>query len=173
MRLVLAIAFVAAACTSPAPSPSGSPGVVETSTPAPPSPSESGATQPADDLATALDLATRYETARAEGRWVDAWNLLAPLSQLRIGTLARFAEGETAYNASGGSTFVIQPPTQDAEQVLLFVGAIRPEIERDADWDRGFLVVISHPEIEAASAGTTMLFVAPLRTGDWRIWIAH
>jgi hypothetical protein len=170
--IVLAIVFVAAACTTTTPSPSGSAGAVETGT-VPPSPSESGATGPADDLATALDRATRYETARAEGRWADAWNLLAPLSQLRIGTLARFAEGETAYNAAGGSIFEVQPPMQDPEKVFLFISAMRDEIEREADVSRGWLVFTLHPDVQSASAGTTTLFVAPLKSGDWRIWIVH
>ena len=38
---------------------------------------------------------------------------------------------------------------------------------------RGWLIVIQHPEVKAASAGTTGLYVAPLSSGEWRIRIVH
>ena len=168
------VVLLMAGCANPAPTPPSSvePGG-SASRNASASPSALASPAVADDLAVALDVATRFETARAAGSWADAWNLLAPVSQVRIGALARFAEGETAYNALGGSRFEIQPPTRDAEMIQPFVGAMRPQIALEADMSRGYLVFIAHPDVRAASAGSTGLFVAPLHSGEWRIWIVH
>ena len=125
------------------------------------------------DAADALDLATRFETARAAGRWPEAWGLLSDRSKGAIGTLAAFQSEETAYNASGGADFVIQAPTQDPELLANFLGASQHEIAQQADLTRGYLVFVMHPQVKAASAGTTGLFVAPLASGDWKIWILH
>lgn len=125
------------------------------------------------DEAKALDLATRYETARAAGNWSEAWGLLSDRSQAVIGSLAAFETGEIAYNASGGAVFVIQPPTQDAELLANFLGASQAEIAQQADLTRGYLVFVQHPQVKAASAGTTGLLVAPLVSGDWKIWLVH
>lgn len=119
----------------------------------------------------ASEVANAYETARAEGRFVVAWALLAPLSQSRIGTLEAYGEGEAAYNALGGSIYDIQPPTQDEETLLLLAGAVTDDIGDEADMSRGSLVSVLHPDIDAASAGTTILFIAPLKSGDWRVWL--
>ncbi len=85
-----------------------------------------------------MDLATRFETARAGGEWTEAWALLSTQSQQVFGTLAGFEASESAYNASGGTVFMVEQPTN-----------------------------------EGASYGSEGLYVAPLRSGEWRIWIVH
>ena len=105
--------------------------------------------------------------------WVDAWALLSTQSQQRAGDEPTFAADEAAYNASGGAAFSIQAPTQDPDLEANFLGAMAQEIAAVADANRGYLIFIQHPDVQAASAGTTGLFVAPLTSGDWRIWLVH
>jgi hypothetical protein len=125
------------------------------------------------DGAMALAAARLYETARAGGQWSVAWALLSGRSQATIGSLASFAAIETAYNAQGGTTFLLQVPTQDANLVATFLGASQAAIASEAETSRGFLVSVQHHNVTAASAGTTALYVAPLRSGGWRIWLVH
>lgn len=132
-----------------------------------PSPSLSG------DAAMALNVATLYETARASGQWSVAWALPSKRSQATIGSLAAFEATETAYNAVGGTMFSFQGPTQDAALVATFLGAEQAAIANEADTSRGFLVFVQHPNVKAASAGTTGLFVAQLLSCGWRIWLVH
>jgi len=121
----------------------------------------------------ALDVACLYETARAGGQLSVAWSLLSDQSQATIGSLSSFATIETAYNAQGGTAFLLQAPTQDPNLVAIFLGNLHAEIATQADSSRGFLVFVRHPNIAAESAGTTALYVAPLRSGGWRIWLVH
>lgn len=125
------------------------------------------------DATTALDLATHFETARAAGRWADAWTLLSAGSQATIGSLATFEANERAYNAAGGTVFAIQDPSRDPDLIANFLGADEARIASEADTERGWLVFIGHPDVQAASAGTTGLYMAPLASGEWRIWIVH
>jgi hypothetical protein len=125
------------------------------------------------DGAMALAAARLYETARAGGQWSVAWALLAGRSQATIGSLASFAAIETAYNAQGGTAFLLQVPTQDANLVATILGASQAAIASEADTSRGYLVFVQHHNVTPASAGTTGLYVAPLRSGGWRIWLVH
>lgn len=90
-----------------------------------------------------------------------------------IGTIAVFESEESAYNLAGGATFSIQSPTRDADLLANFLSKSEAEIARQADVSRGFLVFVRHPRVRAASAGTTGLFIAPLASGEWRIWLVH
>ncbi len=153
--------------SSPAPSSSADsqpPSATATTTPVP---------SLSADAATALDVATRYETARARGQWPDAWALLSAQSQAQVGSEPAFMANEAAYNASGGTVFSIQAPTQDPDLEANFLGAMAQEIAAVADANRGYLIFIQHPDVQAASAGTTGLFIAPLISGEWRIWLVH
>ena len=127
----------------------------------------------AADKATALDVAGRYENALAGGDWPGAWALLSVESQATIGSLGSFAATGSAYNAEGGVVFSLQTPTQDANLVATFLGASQAAIALEADTSRGFLVFVHHPNVKAASAGTTGLYVAPLRSEGWPIWLVH
>ena len=169
---VVVVVALAAACSNanpatPTPTTTFAPTATAVSQTAPP------ATSPGSDAAKALDLATRYETARAAGRWSEAWGLLSDRSKGVLGSLAAFEAEETAYNSSGGTDFAIQPPTQDAELLANFLGASQAEIAQQADLARGYLVFVQHQQVKAASAGTTGLLVAPLASGDWKIWLVH
>ena len=125
------------------------------------------------DATRALDLATRYETARAAGNWSDAWELLSEQSRAAIGSPATFAANERAYDDAGGEVFTIQGPTRDPDLLANFLGADAAQIAQVADVGRGWLVFVGHPDVKAASAGTTGLFVAPMSSGQWQIWIVH
>lgn len=123
------------------------------------------------DALTAWRHAATFERARASGHWTAAWFHLSDRSKLQIGGVERFLEMEAARNAAGGSTFEIDPPVHDPE--LGRVPAdMRPDISREADASRGYVVRIHHPRAQRASSATVQLYVAPLRSGDeWRIWI--
>ena len=126
------------------------------------------------DATTALDLATRFETARAAGQWVAAWNLLGGSTRTSFGTPEAFEDAEAASNAAGGSSFSIEDPTQDPERIEMTLGASRARIVEDgADMTRGWLMTVSHPQVRGASAASEGLFVAPLIAGGWRVWIVH
>ena len=125
------------------------------------------------DGTMALEVARLFETARAGGQWSVAWALLADQSQASIGSLSSYETIETAYNAAGGTAFVLQAPTQDPSLTATFLAASRAAISSEADTSRGFLVFVDHYYVKAASAGTTGLYVAPLRSGGWRIWLVH
>lgn len=151
----------------PSASPSGS------STPAP-SPSASPTPSPSsDDSTTARSVATQYETARASGDWQTAWSMLSAFSQSVIGSLAKYEQLEKAYNASGGTTFEIQAPTQNPDLLAPeFLGQPYLDALAKADISRAWLVYISHPKVRGASAGAEGVLLAPI--GDqWYVWIAH
>lgn len=129
--------------------------------------------QPSADAAAALDLATRFETARAGAQWSVAWGLLSDQSQAAFGSVAAFGQSEAAYNAEGGTVFDITAPTQDPELVAAFLGMSQSAIASEADVTRGFVVSVQHPPVRGASAGSEGLFVAPISSGAWRVWIVH
>ena len=139
----------------------------------PPQPAPSSDLSPSVDALGATTLAGHYEMARSGGNWPEAWKLLSPRTQAAIGSLARFTSEEAAYNQAGGTEYVVQEPTQDPDLIATFLGASRTAIEKEADMSRGYLIFISHPNVKGASEGSTGLFVAPLRSGQWRIWIVH
>ena len=131
------------------------------------------APSPTTDAAMALEVASSYETALSAGDWSTAWALLSQQSQATVGSLGAFETLALAYNAQGGMAFELQEPTQDTALVANFLGASQAAIASVADVSRGYLVFAQHPNVQAASAGTTGLYIAPLRAGDWRIWLVH
>lgn len=137
-----------------------------------PSPSATPAPSP-DDSTTARTVATRYETARASGDWQTAWSMLSAYSQGLYGSLAAFERIESAYNASGGSTFEIADPTRSPDLFAPeFLGQAYLDATVNADIDRAWLVMVNHPDVKGASAASTGLLIAPI--GDrWSVWIAR
>jgi len=128
---------------------------------------------PGDDRAAALAIATAFETARAAGDWDEAWALLSDDARAAIGPIEHFADLQGAYNSAGGSRFVMQAPTQDSELLANVLGAGAGAIDVVADASRGYLVFILHPDVAAASAGTTAVYAAPLDSGELRIWLVR
>lgn len=125
------------------------------------------------DRSTARNVANRYETARASGDWQTAWSMLSAYSQGLIGSQAKFEQLEKAYNASGGTTFELQEPTQNPD--LLgpeFLGQAYLDARAKADMRRAWLVFVDYPNVRGASAGTIGLLVAPI-DDHWYVWIAH
>jgi hypothetical protein len=175
LRLLLLVAFLVGCSnrttdsTSPGPStpPSASAGSAAAA------PSGAPSEVPGDDRAAALAIATAFETARAAGDWDEAWALLSDDAQAAVGPIEDFASLQGAYNAAGGSRFVMQAPTQDPELLANTLGAGAAAIDVVADMSRGYLFFILHPDVAAASAGTTAVFAARLDSGDWRIWLVR
>jgi len=172
--LLAAISFLVTACAgtaSPTASPAGTPTPLPSTTQVPvvsASPSELDA-----DAALALDAATSFETARASGTWPVAWALLSPSSQGLIGTIADFERTEMAYNASGGSRYVIDLPTQNPDLLsAAFLGNVYSDVVAEAEISRAWIVVVEHPDIQAVSAATTTLVLAP-NDNAWSVWVGH
>lgn len=152
---------------SPTASPAGAPTPAPSATPpGTPSPSTEG-------LSAARSIATQYETARASGDFKTAWSMLSTFSQSVIGSLAKYEQLEKAYNASGGTTFQIQDPTQNPDLLAPeFLGQAYLDAQAKADISRAWLVFVDHPKVRGASAGSIGLLVAPI-SGHWYVWIAH
>jgi hypothetical protein len=172
--LLAAISMVVSACAgtaSPSASPSGTPMTLPSATPGP----VASASPPASDAdaGLALDAATRFERARASGAWPVAWALLSTYSQGLIGTIDDFARIETAYNGSGGARYVIDHPTQNPDLLsAAYLGDVYADVVASADITRAWIVVVEHPDVQAASAATTALVLAPVGS-EWSVWIGH
>ena len=158
--MLLAAAIAIAACGSPA-----------TASPSPsPSPSAEPSFVPVTDADLAFDAASRFEAARAGAAFDAAWSLLGPSAQRAIGLAEQFAIDEAAYNAQGGTAFIVAEPTREAGLMEQLLAARQAELAAEADLERGHLVFITHPGVPG-SAGTRAYLVAPLLVGgEWRIW---
>ena len=95
--------------------------------------------------------------------------------------VSKWAEGarepsevvQRAYNAAGGTAFEVRDPTRDPDLVANVLGTDEARIAEVADTSRGWLVFIGHADVKGASAGSEGLYLAPLPSGEWRIWIVH
>ncbi len=135
-------------------------------------PSPSAAASNAD-VAAALQTAKKFEAARASGDWPTAWALLSAYSKGLIGTESAFQGEESAYNAAGGSTYRIDPPTQNPDLLsATYLGDVYTDVAANADISRAWIVVVQHPNFPAASAATTTLVVASIGN-SWAVWIGH
>ena len=125
------------------------------------------------DAAPVAATALAYETARASGDWQQAWSLLSDYSRSQAGSLATYEPGQAAYNAAGGVSFTMMPPTKDPDLLgPAYLGEVYADVVAHADVTRGWLVSVLHPKVNGASAGSEVLLVAPV--GDrWVVWIAH
>ena len=152
-----------------APTPAIQPAPTPTSTPAP-------VATPGSDATEARNIAMKYEDSRTAPYWNLAWDFLAPFSQQRIGSLADFISLETAYNESGGTTYEVGEAIAGPFDETI-AGYIGSDLLADAASSgvapgRTYLVYVTHPDVDAASAGTTAYVIA--QVGDvWRIWLAH
>lgn len=156
--MLLAVAMVIAACGSAAgPSPS-------------PSPSPDPSFVPVTDADFAFDAASRFEGARAGAAFDAAWTQLGPSAQAAIGLAEQFALDEAAYNAKGGTAYIVAEPTREAGLMEQLLAERRAELGAEADLERGHLVFITHPGVPG-SAGTRAYLAAPLLVGgEWRLW---
>ncbi len=173
VSIIVAVAVAVAACRAQvSPTPAATAAASPTSTAGiSPAPGSSSPTSPGGpDSEIALAMATELEMARAAGEWPHAWALLSDDTRAQVGSLADFAAAELAYNDAGGRVFSIQPPTQDPDVIANLVS---PAIVREIQAGRGFLIFVDHPNVRGASAGSEGLFIAPLVSGDWAIWIVH
>ena len=99
--------------------------------------------------------------------------MLSAYSQSLIGSLARYEQAEKAYNASGGTTFKFQEPTQDPDLLApAFLGQAYADAQAKADIGRAWLVFVEHPNLGSASAATIGMLIAPIDE-HWYVWIAH
>ncbi len=131
---------------------------------------------PADsaDLGTISETAQAFETARASGNWPAAWALLSPYSQVKYGSIDEFAKTEAAYNASGGSRFIVADPTRDPSLLAeSYLGAAGVDARAHADFSRAAIVFANHPDVAGASEASGAYLVAPTASGVWLIWVAR
>lgn len=148
--------------------PPESPATISPQVTASPSPSSLGG-----DASQALAAATAYESARAGGRWAEAWASLSADSHAQFGSLTAFERAQTAYNAAGGTTFTLATPSQDPDLLSpTYLGDVYTQVAAHADIARAWLVFANHPNVRGASAGSEGLLVAPVG-GQWFIWVAH
>ena len=156
-----------AASTAPAgtPAPPGNSGQASASSVPSPDPA---------DLATVRDLVTSFEQDRASSSWGPAWGLLSPWQQKEL-PYANAASAWRSYVAGGGGPFAITQITNDWSVLnYAYVGAIETDVRAHADASRALAVWVGHPGINAVSAGSEGLLVAPMTDGSgWRIWLVH
>jgi len=128
---------------------------------------------PGSDPELVARAASAFETARAAGRWEEAWAALSPFSQAQFGSLSDFADAQESFNNAGGRVFLISDPTQDPELLsAAYLGQPFVDVQRTAGLGRAFLVFVQHPQVRGASAGANALIVAPLND-QWKVWVAR
>jgi hypothetical protein len=124
----------------------------------------------------AINLVSKLEIDRAAENWDDAWGLLGPLSQQRIGSEAQFVALETTYNEAGRGfriDQVIGGPFGPAMVDTYFgLSAFLNDLVRaGGDPNQAQLVIVTHPD-EAGVGGSGAYLVAHVTAG-WRIWIVN
>ena len=72
------------------------------------------------------------------------------------------------------STGVIGTPTLDWTVLnYAYIGQEESDIRASADPSRAYALWVRHPGNPSVSAGSEGMIVAPLRSGEWRIWLVH
>jgi hypothetical protein len=177
--LFLAALFIsgcsAAGSAPPTSSPSPTSATAGPSTPATPmaSSSATATVTPADDAATATDVAERYERAVAGGDWPTAWAALAE-GPFRPETYQEFVRSGESPLASAYRRFDVSAASRDPALLETWIDAsLAADLAVRADPSRAYVVLVRHPDVVGASAGEEALVVAPLADGNWRIWRAH
>jgi hypothetical protein len=122
-----------------------------------------------------MTIVSKFELARALANWDEAWGLLGPLSQQRIGPEAQFVALETTYNEAGGGfriDQVIGGPFGPAMVDNFGLSAFLDDLVRaGGDPNQAELVIVTHPD-EAGVGGSGTYLVAHVTAG-WRIWIVN
>lgn len=126
------------------------------------------------DVAAVRDLVTTFERDREASSWRPAWGLLSPWQQKEL-SYTDAASAWRSYVAGGGGSFVITQITKDWTVLnYAYVGALEADLRAHADATRALAVWVGHPGINALSAGSEGLLVAPMTDGSgWRIWLVH
>ena len=135
---------------------------------------DSGSLAPAP-FGEAVNLVSKLEVARVAGDWAEAWAVLSPLSQARIGSLEAFAALESAYDAKGGGFViddVVDGPFDEATRGYIGSELLDDLVGAGGDPSRAWLVYVTHPDEDGASASSVAYLVAEVGAG-WRVWIAH
>jgi hypothetical protein len=131
----------------------------------------------ADLQAAARTVALTFEEARSTGVWDVAWGYLSPFSQRQLGSERAFIDAETAYNAAGGTSGevhdIVPVPLFDPADTSFYPPDLAADVEATVDLSRAFVVTITHPDVDGASAGSRTYVVASLSGTEWRIWIVH
>ena len=166
LLLVSAIVLSACAATPAASSPTPS---ITTSIP----PAASPLTDTQARTAV-LKAVTSYEQAIYVAQDpAAAWALLAPYSQGTISP-SDWANTMRALSAQSGRVYSIGPPTLDWTVLnYAYVGQEESDIRASADVSRAYALWVRHPGNPSISAGSEGMIVAPLRSGEWRIWLVH
>jgi hypothetical protein len=116
----------------------------------------------------AASVAARYERALVDGRWQEAWDLLAPVDQAHRLTFADYVSERHAYFESVAGRYTLSAPTDDASALAAWTSDAASV--RGAVLARAFVVQADYPAMAGNNAGYEVLLVAPDESGAWRIW---
>lgn len=124
----------------------------------------------------AINLVSKFEIDRAAANWEEAWGMLGPLSQQRLGSESQFVAVETTYNTAGGGFRIDQviggpfgPATVDN---YFGLSAFLDDLVRaGGDPNQAQLVIVTHPDVAGVGGSGTYL-VSHVAAG-WRIWIVN
>lgn len=124
------------------------------------------------DAATALEIVRKYEDALATDHPEGAWPMLSPWSRTTVGSSTTFVDAERRARGGDRSTVQIADPSRDPALLdAAVVGERAADLAATADPDRTYVVSVGSPGSDAVAASRVNLVVAPLRGGDWRIWL--
>ena len=138
-----------------------------------PSTSPSSSLDP-QDLIAVTATAKAFETARATANWMEAWEMLSLYSQALYGSESTFSATEGSYNAEAGSEFALAEPTRNPDLLdLSFLGAPGADAQAHADISRGALVFANHPNVRGASEASRAYLIAPVASGEWKVWVVR
>jgi hypothetical protein len=156
------IVWLAGACASVQPA------TPATGTSTPSADAGSSATPGLRDPDTAALVTDRYERALVDGRWQEAWDMLAPVDQVQRVTFGDYVYERKAYFQSVAGRYTLSAPTNDPAALATWTS--NAEFVQGADLARAFIVQADYPALAGNNAGYEVLLVAPVADGAWRIW---
>lgn len=156
-----------AAATTPAPSMSETP-LVASETPAPIASPTATAT-PTSTISSddAKSLVQRYEIALATGHYEQAWEILAPDSRARLGTLSTYSQERALFFRDVRDRFEVTTPTSDEKAIANWVSGDPPPA---ADLTTAYIVQVNYPEAASTNSGFEVFLVARDGVGRVALW---
>jgi photosystem II stability/assembly factor-like uncharacterized protein len=126
---------------------------------------------PAQDAASAKQIAETFAVASDKGGWALLWDLLSPYSQAAFGSADVFQRYQIDSMGRPAGSYQVGAPVggPDALRDSNF-DAIRADLSQTADPSRAFRIVIAYSGGKP-SPQEQVLVIAPLRAGGWRIWL--
>jgi hypothetical protein len=122
------------------------------------------------DAAVPGALARQFVTALLDGRFPDAWNLLAPDTQEQFRTLDAFASDRAAFLKSAGDNVIVGEPSNAPALLSKWLPGISAD---QIDASAAFVVEVEYPALASRNGSPEVLVVAPNPDGAWKIWIVR